>query len=75
MWCRAIRKLIADITQDEIENMCIEPERDCALCMFCTAIGGTKLTEIEQENLNRAIKERTNKNLATDGRKEQYDTD
>ena len=63
MWCRAIRKPIADITQDEIENMCIEPERDCALCMFCTAIGGTKLTEIEQENLNRAIKERTNRNL------------
>lgn len=61
MWCRAIRKPIEDITQDEIENMCIEPERDCSLCMFCTAIGGTKLTEIEQERLDRAISKRRTK--------------
>lgn len=58
MWCRAIRKCIEDITQDEIENLCIEPERDCYLCFFCTAIGGTKLTEIEQERLNMAISKR-----------------
>lgn len=58
MWCRAIRKSIEDITQDEIKNICIEPERDCYLCMFCTAIGGTKLTEIEQERLNMEISKR-----------------
>lgn len=58
MWCRAIRKPIEDITQKEIENMCIEPERDCFLCMFCTAIGGTKLTEQEQKKVDKKISAR-----------------
>lgn len=58
MWCRVIRKPISDITQCEVENKCIEPLRDCSLCFFCTTIGGTKLTEQEQEKVDKIISAR-----------------
>lgn len=58
MWCRVIQKPISDVTQGEVENKCVEPLLDCSLCFYCTAIGGTKLTEQELERVNKRISER-----------------
>lgn len=58
MWCRVIQKSISDIIQDEVENKCINPPLDCLSCFYCTAIGGSKLTEQERERVNKIILER-----------------
>lgn len=59
MWCRVIQKPILDVLQEDVDNKCVNPSLDdCSLCFYCTAIGGTKLTEQELERVNKKISER-----------------
>ena len=56
MWCRVIEKVISEINEEEIENKCIHPTMsNCSLCFYCTGIGGTKLTNVEKEKVNKLL--------------------